>query len=61
LARRHPRRSRAGEPFKSLSEQRVGYDKIAYSVSLTDWLIEHAPEDLRELAELMADMIKRSR
>lgn len=45
--------------FKTLSEHRVVYDKIAYSVSLTDWLIEHAPEDLRELANLMQNMIKR--
>jgi hypothetical protein len=47
--------------FKSLSEQRVVYDKIAYSVSLTEWLIEHAPEDLRELADLMEGMIKSAR
>ena len=44
--------------FKSLSGHRVVYDKIAYSVSLTVWLIEHAPEDLRELANLMQTMIK---
>lgn len=43
--------------FRDLSETRVSYDKIAYSVALTEWLIENSPEDLRELADLMQSML----
>ena len=39
--------------FSQLSEQRVQYDKVRHGVGLTDWLLEHAPEDLRGIAQLI--------
>lgn len=43
--------------FAQLSEGRVAYDKVRHGVALTDWLLEHAPEELREVAQLMADAV----
>jgi len=42
-----------GDLFSQLSEQRVSYDKVRHGVGLTDWLLEHASEDLREVAQLI--------
>ena len=42
-----------GDLFAQLSEQRVQYDKVRHGVALTDWLLEHAPEELREVAEVI--------
>ncbi len=39
--------------FSQLSEQRVVYDKVRHGVALTEWLLEHVPEDLREVGELI--------
>jgi hypothetical protein len=39
--------------FSQLSEQRVQYDKVRHGAGLTDWLLEHAPDDLREVAQLI--------
>lgn len=39
--------------FSELSEVRVAYDKLRHSVAITEWLIEHTPEDLREIADLL--------
>ena len=39
--------------FKELSGQRVVYEKIPYSIDLTKWLVDNAPEDLREIANLI--------
>jgi len=37
--------------FSELSETRVRYDKVRDGVALTEWLLEHAPEDLQEVAQ----------
>src|SRR2546425_243725 len=42
-----------GDLFSQLSEQRVSHGKVAHGVGLTDWLLEHASEDLREVAQLI--------
>ncbi len=39
--------------FSQLSEQRVSYDKVRHGVALVDWLLEHAPDDLQEVAQLI--------
>ena len=39
--------------FDELSESRVAYDKVAHGFVLTRWLCENAPDDLREVAELI--------
>ncbi len=41
--------------FCDLTETRVNYKagKVRYSAALTEYLIEHAPDDLRELANLL--------
>jgi energy-coupling factor transporter ATP-binding protein EcfA2 len=41
--------------FNALSETRVTYIKTEHSIKLTEWLIENAPEDLKEVAELISD------
>ncbi|MEM8558779.1 MAG: AAA family ATPase [Bacteroidota bacterium] len=43
--------------FEDLSEARVVYDKVKYSFALTKWLATHAPDDLRELGEMLVEMI----
>lgn len=40
--------------FKELSENRINFDKIEYGVALTKWIIDNSPEDLREIADLLA-------
>lgn len=39
--------------FSTLSEARVCYVKTEHSVKITEWLIENAPEELAEVAELI--------
>lgn len=45
--------------FGGLSGSRVAYDKVAHGVALTRWLCENAPEDLREVADLIAERLDR--
>lgn len=45
--------------FDDLSEARVAYDKIAHGVALTRWLCENAPEELREIADLIEERLDR--
>src|SRR5436309_9779348 len=42
-----------GDLFNQLSEHRVNYDKVQHGVALTDWILEHVPEDLREIGDLV--------
>ena len=42
-----------GDLFSQLSEHRVNYDKVQHGVALTDWILEHVPEDLREIGDLV--------
>jgi hypothetical protein len=43
--------------FNQLSESRVAFDKVSHAVLLTEWLIENAPEDLKEVADLIASCL----
>jgi hypothetical protein len=46
--------------FSDLSETRVTYDKIEHGVELTRWIIEHRPENLREIADLLVMTLDRN-
>lgn len=43
--------------FSDLSEQRVAYDKVRHGVALTDWMVEHAPAQLEEVALRITDAL----
>ncbi len=43
--------------FKELSESRVEYDKVLYGVALTEWIVNNAPTDLKEVADLIGSKI----
>jgi len=45
--------------FGELSENRVAYDKVVHGAELTRWLIQHSPQDLREVADLLAMVLDR--
>ncbi len=45
--------------FKELSENRVEYDKVLYGVALTEWIVNNAPADLQEVADLISSKIGR--
>lgn len=45
--------------FKELSENRINFDKIEYGVALTEWIIDNSPEDLREIADLLASALEK--
>lgn len=47
--------------FTDLSGKRVPYEKVAYGVALTEWLLEHSPADLKEVAALLSGVLKTSR
>ena len=39
--------------FGDLSEHRVAYDKVKHGAALTEWLLEHRPDDLQEVGEMI--------
>lgn len=43
--------------FSELSEGRVMYEKTAYGPLLTEWIVKNEPQDLEELAELLASLL----
>lgn len=45
------------EIFAELSENRVQYDKVRHSVGITQWIISNAPQDLREISELLVRVL----
>jgi hypothetical protein len=45
--------------FSELSENRVAYDKVVHGVELARWLIQHSPDDLREVADLLTIVVDR--
>jgi predicted ATPase len=49
------------ELFTDLSDTRVPFDKVRHAPMLTEWIIEHSPEELREIADLLADTIEHGR
>jgi hypothetical protein len=44
--------------FQDLSQTRVSFEKTTYSVDLTEWLIEHRPEALKEVADFVASLVE---
>ena len=43
--------------FAEFSEKRVEYDKVKHSTELTRWIVENAPGDLREVADLLRGIL----
>jgi predicted ATPase len=43
--------------FREFSDCRVGYDKVLYGLALTEWIVENAPNDLDEVAEVIQSML----
>ena len=41
------------EIFNRLSDTRVAFDKTKHAIRLTEWLIENAPGELRQVADLI--------
>jgi predicted ATPase len=44
--------------FSSLSEARVSYVKTEHSVQITEWIIENAPEELEQIAEIIRNKLQ---
>jgi hypothetical protein len=44
--------------FKELSEQRHTYDKVTHGLALTEWLVEHRPEALRQVGALVRGILE---
>ena len=45
--------------FLELSENRLAYNKVEHSLALTEWLLAHAPEELKELSALLDKVLPR--
>lgn len=43
--------------FHELSANRLAYNKVEHSVALTEWLIVNSPEALRDISELLAQVL----
>lgn len=39
----------------------ISFGKTTHSVALTEWVIEHSPEDVREMSDLLASILNSSR
>jgi len=46
------------EMFNELSETRVAYDKVKHSVAITEWLIDNASGDLKELSDALIEPLE---
>ncbi|MES2762325.1 MAG: AAA family ATPase [Bacteroidota bacterium] len=46
--------------FSELTKSKVCFDKIKHSVALTEWIIENSIEDLKELQDLLTQILKPS-
>ncbi len=44
--------------FNDLSEARVDYKKVVHSVTLTDWILHNKPDQLKEVADVVAGSLK---
>ncbi|MEQ9354281.1 ATP-dependent nuclease [Coleofasciculus chthonoplastes] len=44
--------------FSELSEKRIEFRKTRHSLKLTEWLLEHEPEQMTELAEFLQGVIE---
>jgi hypothetical protein len=47
--------------FGELSTNQVRYDKVKHSTDLTRWIVENAPQDLQEVADLLARVLDKKR
>jgi predicted ATPase len=49
--------------FSELTENRLDYDgnKVAYGIALTEWIIEHEPDHLHEIAEHIEEVLDRKK
>ncbi|MEQ8385266.1 MAG: hypothetical protein RH949_23175 [Coleofasciculus sp. A1-SPW-01] len=47
--------------FSELSENRIKFRKTRHSLKLTEWLLEHEPEQMIELAEFLQKVIEGNR
>jgi hypothetical protein len=45
--------------FQDLSEGRVTYDKIRHGETLTRWFLEHKPETLQPIADVISTLLDR--
>jgi hypothetical protein len=45
------------EIFAELSENRVQYDKVRHSVGITQWIIDNAQQELREVSDLLVQVL----
>ena len=43
--------------FRELSETRYEYDKIAYGLELTKWIVNNEPDELNEIVELLREIV----
>ncbi len=43
--------------FKEFSGSLIEYDKVKYGVALTEWIVEHTPIDLTEVANVIASKL----
>jgi hypothetical protein len=43
--------------FGEFSENRLTYNKVEHSLELTEWLLAHAPEELKEIGELLGQVL----
>jgi hypothetical protein len=43
--------------FNHFSDTRVAYQKVTHGTALTEWLIEHCPEDLAEVRVLLEKIL----
>ena len=46
--------------FSEVSEARSTYDKLRHSVELTKWIIDHSPEELKELSDFIEQVLDAS-
>ena len=46
--------------FTYFSECRVSYDKVEHGLFLTKWLIDNSPDDLREISDLLEELLNRT-
>jgi hypothetical protein len=44
--------------FQELSETRVSFEKTTHSVELTEWLVEHKPAALKDVADFVVSLFK---
>ena len=41
-----------------LTDARVEYDKVRHGVAMTNWLLANAPEALREIADMLDELLR---